>query len=84
LAAKLKRLREEQEALPGGGADVPLVPLTLEELAEDWDGAEVLADRRRMLTDALEGRWMIITARGKGTGHKGFDTSRVMDIEPRD
>lgn len=82
LAAKLKDLLAEQKALPGGGPDMPLVPLTMAELEADWDDGE-LADRRRMLNDALEGVWMVINARGKGTGHKGFDASRMADIKPR-
>ncbi|MFD9895109.1 recombinase family protein [Amycolatopsis sp. NPDC059027] len=82
LVKRIKALTKEQKALPGGSPETPLVPLSVAELKAEWDRAELISDRRRMLTSALEGRWLVINPRGKGTGHRGFDPARVVDIPP--
>jgi len=81
LAADLARLLTERDSLPGGLPDTPPEELGRIEVESRWDDAVDVADRRAMLTDALENEWLLIDPKGRG-GSKVFDPTRMRLSNP--
>ncbi|UMP04388.1 recombinase family protein [Amycolatopsis sp. EV170708-02-1] len=72
---ELARLEAERDELTGGNPEGPTEPLTRQEAAEKWDGAEV-SEKRALLLDALGADALIVDPSTKA-GFRTFDKDRV-------
>ena len=75
LIKDLARLEAERDELTGGNPEGPTEAMSREEAAEKWDAAEI-AERRAMLTDALDRDTLYLDPSDR-TGFRTFNPKRV-------